>query len=280
MAKGTVTERMVAAQPRVRRGYFECRYGQLHVYNSIPAGGGFDEATSLICLHNFPFSARVFLRLLPLTGRDRSTYAPDLPGFGASDPPATRPAIADYAAGIADFCDTMRFRQVDVLGYQGGSLVAAELAIARPSVVRRVALLGVPLPAEAEREAFRRAPWPAPPQEDGSHLLNEWGRSLEARSSGVSLEAVARSFADKIGNGPNACWGLSAALAYASRERLGLITQPVLMLRSKDALWESTLRARELTPRARLVDLPDLGAEPLERAPEVVANALKEFLRG
>ena len=28
---------------------------------------------------------------------DRSVYAPDLPGFGNSDPPPARPGIADYA---------------------------------------------------------------------------------------------------------------------------------------------------------------------------------------
>src|SRR4051794_21687809 len=39
------------AHPRLRRAYFECRYGQLHVHNAIPAGGGFDEKTTLVCLH-------------------------------------------------------------------------------------------------------------------------------------------------------------------------------------------------------------------------------------
>jgi pimeloyl-ACP methyl ester carboxylesterase len=45
----------------------------------------------------------------------------------------------------------MRFRQIDVLGYQAGSLLAAELAIARPQQVRRVVLVGVPALSEAER---------------------------------------------------------------------------------------------------------------------------------
>ncbi|MCB1623879.1 MAG: hypothetical protein KDI32_04785, partial [Pseudomonadales bacterium] len=38
-------------QPRQGRAYFECRYGQLHVHNTMPPGGGFDEATPLLCLH-------------------------------------------------------------------------------------------------------------------------------------------------------------------------------------------------------------------------------------
>src|ERR1700761_4980199 len=136
--------------PRVRRGYFECRYGQLHVHNAIPPGGGFDEGTSLLCLHAPPRSAGSVLPLLQLMGMDRSVYAPDLPGFGHSDPPPVRPAIADYAGAMGDFCTTMRFRQIDVVGYQTGALVAAELALALPTVVRRVVLMGGAGPDGAE----------------------------------------------------------------------------------------------------------------------------------
>jgi pimeloyl-ACP methyl ester carboxylesterase len=172
--------------PRVRRGYFESRYGQLHVHNAIPPGGGFDEGTSLICLHATPRSGSSLLPLLGLMGMDRSVYAPDLPGYGNSDPPPARPAIADYAAAVGDFCTTMRFRQVDVLGYQTGALVAAELALALPSVVRRVVLMGVPVPDIAERENFRRAPWPIAPAADGSHLPVEWERSRNAVHEGCA----------------------------------------------------------------------------------------------
>src|SRR5579883_2186816 len=103
-------------------------------------------------------------------GLDRSVYAPDLPGFGQSDSPPGRPAVADYAAAIGDFCDSMRFRQVDVLGYGSSAFVAAELALARPTEVRRVVCVGLPLASESEREAFRRAPWPVPPTDDGRYL--------------------------------------------------------------------------------------------------------------
>jgi pimeloyl-ACP methyl ester carboxylesterase len=280
MAKGPVPSRFTAAEPRVRRGYFECRFGQLHVHNAIPPGGGFDEATSIICLHDSPLSGQMFHPFLQAMGRDRSVYAPDLPGYGESDAPPARPSIADYASAIGDFFDSMRFRQIDVLGYHTGSLIAAELAIARPQQVRRLVLAGVPLPSEAERESFRRSPWPVQPTEDGSYLNTEWRRSMEARGPGVSLEKIARGFADKLRNGPNAWWGTHASLQYAARDRLSLISQSTLVLRPKDELWESTLRVRELLPRGRFVDLPDYGQGLFEVAPEVVANTLREFLRG
>src|SRR3981189_2470948 len=149
------------AEARVRRGYFECRHGQLHVHNSIPPGGGFEEATPLLCLHDWPGAGGVFARLLALAGLDRSAYAPDLPGFGESDPPAPVPAIADYAAAIGDFLDSMQLRQVDVLGQAGCALTARELAVARPAQIGRMVMVSAPLLSEAERQAAGQGAAPA-----------------------------------------------------------------------------------------------------------------------
>lgn len=135
---------MNTAPPRLRRAYFECRHGQLHVHNAIPVGGGFDELTTLICLHGAAGSGRVFLGLSSHLGTSRSIYSPDLPGCGESDASPARLSITGYADAIGDFLDSMRFRQIDLLGVGAGAAVAAELAIARPKVARKVCLLGEP----------------------------------------------------------------------------------------------------------------------------------------
>jgi pimeloyl-ACP methyl ester carboxylesterase len=237
------------ARPRVRRGYFECRYGQLHVHNAMPPGGGFEEGMALLCLHDWSGSGRIFTGLLGLAGQDRTVYAPDLPGFGESDPPAVPPALADYAAALGDFLDHMRLRQVAVLGLRGGALLATELAVARPAQVNRVVMLSVPLLTEAERQAaVNRAAPPAAP--DSAFRSAEWQR-----------------------------WALAAAAKYPLRERLAGLGQRVLVLRPRDDLWEATARVREVLVAARLVELEAPGIELLCSAPQRIADAVREFLR-
>ena len=63
-----------AGEVRVRRAYFECRFGQLNVRTAFPESGGFDERTTLLCLHSEPGSSRMFARLLPEIARDRSVF--------------------------------------------------------------------------------------------------------------------------------------------------------------------------------------------------------------
>lgn len=128
---------------RSRRAYFDCRFGQLHVRTAFPTTGGFDEQVTLFCLHPEAGSSRVFSRFLPLMASDRSVYAPDLPGCGESDPPPTAGAAAASAA-IADLAADLRLRQIDVLGFQEGSVVAVEVALARPDLVRCLVLVGDP----------------------------------------------------------------------------------------------------------------------------------------
>jgi pimeloyl-ACP methyl ester carboxylesterase len=114
------------------------------VHNAIPVGGGFDELTTLICLHGATGTGRMFLEVSKRLGSSRSIYSPDLPGCGESDAATTSLTISGFAEAITDFLDSMRFRQVDLLGVGAGVAVATELAVARPKVVRRLGLSGAP----------------------------------------------------------------------------------------------------------------------------------------
>ena len=131
---------------RMRRAYFDFKYGQLHVRTAFPGTGGFDEQVTLFCLHASQGSSRSFAQLLPVIGDVRSVYAPDLPGYGESDP-SPNATISEAAGAVADLAADLRLRQIDLLGVQTGAAAALELAAAKPELVRRLVLIGVPTSA-------------------------------------------------------------------------------------------------------------------------------------
>jgi pimeloyl-ACP methyl ester carboxylesterase len=131
------------ATVRTRRAYFDFKHGQLHVRTAFPGTGGFDEQVTLICLHSREGSSRSFTRFLPEIAADRSVYAPDLPGFGESDP-APSVTFAEGARAVLDLTGDLRLRQMDVLGVGFGAAVALELAAREPDLVRRLVLVGAP----------------------------------------------------------------------------------------------------------------------------------------
>jgi pimeloyl-ACP methyl ester carboxylesterase len=123
---------------RLRRTYFDCRFGQLHVHQAIPPGGGFDEATALLCLPGARGLGNFFSVLLAPLGNDRSIYAPDLPGSGGSDPVRGVNDADQSACAMADLLDSLRQRRVDVLAQGTGLQVALALVAQRPELVRRI----------------------------------------------------------------------------------------------------------------------------------------------
>ena len=262
----------------LRRMYVDCRYGQLHLHSAFPSNGGFDERTPLVCIHPGPLSGKVFSALLADLGKDRSVYAPDLPGCGESDAPESPPSVADYAAAVGDLLDTLRLRQVDVLGYQAGSLVAVELALARPTQVRRAVLAGVPVFDAREREAFNARPWPAKAREDGAHLTEEWQRVRRSRGAAASPWQVGEDVAAALRAGDAAAWLPAAAANYAAGERLPLMHQTSLVLRARDEFWDMTARADSLLRDSRRVDLDRHNGGLFDSGADEVTRYAREFL--
>jgi pimeloyl-ACP methyl ester carboxylesterase len=247
------------------------------VLTAYPSGGGFDERTAVLCLHQAGASGRLFEPLLPEFGRDRSIYAPDLPGHGYSDSAGDKTSVVEHANAIGDFIDNLRLRSVDVIGYHLGSLIAAELAAARPQQIRRLALIGVPIYNSQDRLAAG-SPRSATISDDGSQVGEEWQSLLRSRGPGVSIKALAESFADRLRTIETAAAAIVAAYDYPASQRFPLVKQPAMVLRPKDELWEQTSRARLLLSRHTAVDLPEYGAGLTNAAPGKIAQQIREFL--
>ncbi|HMN47317.1 MAG TPA: alpha/beta fold hydrolase [Povalibacter sp.] len=261
------------ASVHIRRSYAESRFGQVHVWTAYPSGGGFDERTPLLCLHHAGGSGRFFAPMLRELGADRSVYAIDLPGHGTSDAPTAKFSVAELAGAIGDFLDSLRLRSVDVFGYQLGSLIGAELAIARPQQVRRMMVWGVPGYSPQDRVTVL----PQAMREDGSDVIEDWRRALENRGPGVPVNAVAEDLADRLRAGASAARAAAAMAEYAVGERLPLVRQQTLVMRLKDEFWETAPRARSALPASTMLDLSDYGQGFISAAPQRFAAVAKEF---
>jgi pimeloyl-ACP methyl ester carboxylesterase len=255
-----------AAPARVRRGYFECRYGQLHVHQAIPGGGGFEEGPALLALHAAAYSGGMFAGLLSALGRDRSAFAPDLPGFGASEAPDGL-SIAQHTAAIGDFLDMMRLRQVDVLGCGLGVPIALELAATHPAV-RRVVIAalgasdGPALPRSADAaDAF---------------LGSQWAGARRDCGADAPLEAIVAACAERLRNAAGSAHAAAAERDYPLRERLSGISQPLLVLHPAEGPRGLGLSGVDVPAQARRTPCADIAE--LQAAPEPLVAAIRDFL--
>lgn len=123
----------------LRRAYFDCRHGQLHVRTAFPGGGGFDEGTTALLLHDDTGSSRDWVDWLPVLGQDRSLYALDFPGHGESDGAA---GAVSAREAVLDLCAELRLRQVLLLVRGSAARVADEVMAARAGLVRAVVECG------------------------------------------------------------------------------------------------------------------------------------------
>ena len=256
-----------AASPtvRIRRSYFECRFGQLHVHHAIPGGGGFEEGTPLLALHGTAHSGRLFSGLLASLGRDRSVFAPDLPGFGESDAPESL-SISALSGAIGDFLEAMRLRQVDVLGCGLGIRIALELAATR-AAVRRVVLAAV---------TTTEMPQPPPSADRAEPFLREvWAGARADLGTDATLAQLCAASGDRLRNAVAAARAAAERLG-PPRERLAAISQPLLVLHPADAPHGFGLSAADLPTHARRALCADM-AQLQVAAPPVVA-AIQDFL--
>lgn len=102
------------------------------------------QATPLLLVHGFGASLNQWRDNLPGLAQDRPVYALDLLGFGDSQKAAAPLGSDLWQAQVYDFWQQWIQRPMVLVGHSLGSLVALDLAIARPEIIHRLVLITLP----------------------------------------------------------------------------------------------------------------------------------------
>jgi pimeloyl-ACP methyl ester carboxylesterase len=110
------------------------------------------QGRPLVLLHGVGASRVIWRHVVPTLSEDRRVLAPDLPGFGESDPAGSGFELEAVALALGSALEDRAGEPFDLVGNSLGGAVALELALTRPELVSRLVLSA---PA-----GLSRRPWP------------------------------------------------------------------------------------------------------------------------
>ncbi|MEJ8822304.1 alpha/beta hydrolase [Variovorax humicola] len=258
------------------RAFAELSVGQVHY-----ACAGEASAPAVLFLHQTPRSWAEYRAVLPLVGQRYHAIAMDTVGFGDSAPAPWAPTIEHWAAIAAELLDSLGIAKAHVVGHHTGGVIAVELAATFPERVSSLVLSSTPFTGEAFRAA-RAASKPIDAVErsgDGAHLLQMW-RNRQAFYPPERPDLLEAFVLDALKVSGDLEGGHRAVASYRMEERIGRVTQPVLLLRAPDDPYASSHAAElgEHLHDARIVDIAG-GMVPLpDQLPEAFAAAVLDFL--
>ena len=255
----------------VRRGYVSTSVDQILVRRT--AGQG----RPLVLLQASPPGSSAALEPLMLAmGTDRPTLSLDTPGNGDSAPVSVDPDMADLARVVAEVCEAEGHDGYDVYGNHTGAVLGMQLAIERPSLVRRLILDGIPIYTAEESQGFidNYQP-PMTPAWDGSHLIWAWNylrdvllwwpfyeRTAAATRVGPFAPAgdIHHSLVEFLKGGRTYHGNFLALWKYPTTERLPRIEAETLICARPTDPWIVHLRAAaRALPSARIEQTEDLA---------------------
>ena len=270
------------AQPQFSKAYIDLDWGQIHRLQAAPS---LVTEPTLVCFPPNPFSGNYYRQLMASLALDRTVVALDYPGLGQSDPSTTWRTVGDLAEIMIDAIESARLtdeqhQSIDVCGYHTGAMVAAEVAIRRPDLVRRVILIGVPYfadPAENDEE-LQNVMQDRPLPTELAALESSWRFTMTDRHPDVALERAYDNFLESA-----AAWRARAPIyralhGYAAADRAVVITQPTLVLNPHGGLKTHTRAYAQLIQDVSLVELPHLSYGVFDVAPEQIADIMLEYL--
>ncbi len=263
-------------------------------------------STPIILLHGFGTSIGHWRKNLTVLGESHTVYALDMLGFGASEKPVINYNVELWVEQVYDFWRTFIGTPVVLVGNSTGSLVTLALAQAHPEIVEGIAMLSLP-DLSVREETIPRLLRPVVSTIESlvaSKLLlktifravnrpgivKKWAAMAYSNPEAVTDELVDILLGPAQDRGSaNAFAGILRAMVgsgFAPRVKnvLPNLKVPILLIWGQQDRMVPYSFARQFAdynPQyAQLVTLENVGHCPHDECPEVVNQALLDWISG
>jgi pimeloyl-ACP methyl ester carboxylesterase len=250
----------------------------------------------LIFIHGYAQSAHMWSKIMPQFAERFQVIAPDLPGFGESEIPASGLDMKTAATRIHALALALGVQKASVVGHDIGLMVAYAYAAMHPTEVERLVLMDAFLPGIGQWESFYRDPqlWhfffngPTPEAlvkgRERTYFEHFWNDFAADKARSLSQADRALYTTDYARTGRmRAGWAYFAAFPQTARDFAELgktrLTLPVLVIAGEKAGGDFLGRQVKLiAPHATEVVLKSTGHWVLDENPKETTEALERFL--
>lgn len=254
------------------------------------------KGPALILLHGYAETSRMWRPIIPKLAERFTVIAPDLPGIGDSDIPASGLDMKAAATRIHDLARALGVQKAEVVGHDIGLMVAYGYAAQYPAEVTKLVLMDAFLPGVAGWEAVYDNPsiWhfrfngPTPEKlvegRERTYFAYFWNDLAADKNHSIpepDREAYIAAYS-RPGR-MRAAWAYFVSFQQAAKDFAELaktkLTIPVLSIGGDKSLGQALGdQVRLVGTNVTVVVLKDAGHWILEEQPAATTSELLKFL--
>jgi pimeloyl-ACP methyl ester carboxylesterase len=245
---------------------------QVH-YRSAGAG-----TKVLVLVHQIPSSSAMWEQAMPLfADRGYRVLAPDLPGYGMSDPQPAEPDLEVYGRSMFEFLERLEVGPAFLFGHHTGGSIALTMVVQRPDRVVAAAVWGFALVGRPARDALANEPTPNY-DDDGKAVQEWWTYRLGLCTAPNRSHVMARSVAELLLAEEHAPDGHRAVARADHEELLRRLTRPVLIMAGdRELLLEGSRKAPSFSGLVEYEHLGGQGMDVADAEPDLLVRTVDAF---
>jgi len=254
------------------------------------------QGPTVILLHGYAETSRMWRPLMPLLAKRFTVIAPDLPGIGDSDIPKDGMDMKTAAIRIHALAQSLGIKKADVVGHDIGLMVAYAYAAQFPSETQKLVLMDAFLPGVAGWEDIYNNPniWhfrfngPTPEAlvqgRERIYFEHFWNDFAADKTHSIpEADRVAYTAAYARPGRMHAGWAYFVSFPQAAKDFAVLaqtkLPMPVLAIGGDKANGEALGRQVKLVAsQASVIVLTNSGHWVMEEQPKATMDALVKFL--